>query len=180
MSASKNESESSQPAVMEVGLHPVQLQRVLVRELFIKAYRALPLDYVIPDEDVRMESGFNEYNSGDKVLNVHARVFIGEERDLTPGEEKALVAEKKLSLRMRVHLVGQYTVDEKRFPLDLLDEWSRKGGAMTLFPYAREHVYSLSARCGIRPIILPVMQLQTVKITPPKTEQTTVLADTPN
>ena len=147
-------------------LHPVQLQFVAVRELFIKTYRHLPHDFILADSDVHMESVFTGYMAETKTLQINAGVHTGENRDLTEEEEKRLVRENGLSLRMRVKVVGQYSVDETRFPLDLLDEWAKKGGAMTLFPYVREQVYALTARCGIRPVILPVMQLPTIKISP--------------
>ena len=67
---------------------------------------------------------------------------------------------------MRAHIVGVYVVDEKEFPIDLIDDWVRQGGSMSLFPYLREQVYGLTARCGITPVILPIVQILTVKIAP--------------
>ena len=156
--------------VIAPALHPVQLTNVFVRELFIQTFKPLSADYKVDPEDIHTESLVTEYNPTEKTVQVGMRVYIGDVHEPIDLDNNNPAAARKSPLRMLVHLIGHYVVDESQFPLDLLSTWAQQGGSMTLLPYVREHVFSLTARCGIRPVILPVWQLPTINVSAPLPE----------
>ncbi len=157
-------TNSEQKRVIETLVHPVQLQFVAARELFLKLYRPLGRDYLIPEAEVRIESAASAYDPSTRTVQVSVQAIAGAETEYTAERLAALLAEKDgLALRLKVLLVGQFKVDEALFPLDQLEEWTALGAPMTLYPYLREEVSALTARCGIRPLVLPLLQVPTIQ-----------------
>ena len=64
---------------MRMKLHQIQLQVIAVRELFIRTYRALPPSFVIPPEEVRIESACGEYNKEKKIVQIDVRAYFGQQ-----------------------------------------------------------------------------------------------------
>jgi len=128
--------------------HPIQLKTLKVLELSIK---------VIPDhtqlepnvEQFSLFHGHNEYNHKDKRIAVRIGVKMGEEVKEVPFE-------------LRVEILGIFEVDEDKFPLKFIDNWAEKNAPLILYPYLREHVFSLSSRAGFGGTLLPLFQVSTI------------------
>lgn len=157
---------SEQNRVIETLVHPVQLQFVTARELFIKLYRPLGRDYVIPEADVRIESAASAYDAASRTVQVSVQAMVGPETEYSAERLAALLAGEGVAVRLRVLLVGQFKVDSGLFPLEQLDEWTAIGAPLTLYPYLREEVSALTSRCGISPLILPLLQVPTIQPMP--------------
>ena len=156
-------TQSEQNRVIETLVHPVQLQFVTARELFIKLYRPLGRDYRVPEGEVRIESAASAYDPGTRTVQVSVQALVGPETEYSAERLAALLAEEGLGLRLKVLLVGRFKVDETLFPLDQLEEWTALGAPMTLYPYLREEVSALTARGGISPLVLPLLQVPTIQ-----------------
>ncbi len=145
-------THNEQNRVVETLVHPVQLQWVTARELFIKLARPLGRDYRLPAEEVRLESAASAYDPASGTVEVSLQALAGGETDAEGA-----------ALRLKVLLVGHFTVNEALFPPDQIEEWTALGAPMTLYPYLREEVSALTARCGITPLVLPLLQVPTIQ-----------------
>jgi preprotein translocase subunit SecB len=125
--------------------HPIQLRSLKVLELSIK---------VIPEhvqlepnvENFSLFHGHSEYDSKDKSIAV--RIGIEMDQDELPFE-------------LRVEILGIFEVDEDQFPLKFINNWAEKNAPLILYPYLREHVFSLSTRAGFGGTLLPLFQMPT-------------------
>lgn len=149
--------------VVETPVHPVQLQFVAARELFLKLYRPLERNESLPEKDVRIESAASAYDPASRTVQVSVQATLGEDAEPTPERLAALLAADAPVLRLKVLLVGQFKVDDAIFPLAELDEWTALGAPLTLYPYLREEVSALTARCAARPLVLPLLQAPTIR-----------------
>ena len=145
-------THNEQNRVVETLVHPVQLQWVAARELFVKLARPLGRDYRLPAEEVRIESAASAYDPASGTVQVSLQALAGGETDAEGA-----------ALRLKVVLVGHFTVNESLFPLGQIEEWTAVGAPMTLYPYLREEVSALTARCGIAPLVLPLLQVPTIQ-----------------
>lgn len=152
-------THNEQNRVVETLVHPVQLQWVTARELFIKLSRPLGRDYQLPAADVRIESAASTYDAANQTVQVSLQALVG------GAEGEPVPPSEALPVRLKVLLVGHFKVNEALFPPDQLEEWSAVGAPMTLYPYLREEVSALTARCGITPLVLPLLQVPTIQPT---------------
>jgi preprotein translocase subunit SecB len=138
-------------------LFPIQANFIGVRELHIKANRppssADPLDDLEPRIKVRN----SHYEEEDKRIQVFMAIEIGKETD-----DENEIAENPFHLR--IEIVGDFEVDEERFPKDKIQQWANINAPYVIYPYLREQVYSLTARCGFMPLVLPLLELPTIRI----------------
>jgi preprotein translocase subunit SecB len=125
--------------------HPIQLRSLKVLELSIK---------VIPEhtqlepnvENFSLFQGHSEYEPKDKTITVR----IGVE-----------MAQEELPFELRVEILGIFEVDEDQFPLKFVHNWAEQNAPLILYPYLREHVFSLSSRAGFGGTLLPLFQVPT-------------------
>lgn len=131
---------------------PIQLNWVGVKELSIKAQRRGGPSVKVGEGSFSMTDGHSEYDSEKKTIQLVLRGEIGKE-DFSDNVPFHLIAE----------IVGEFSVDETRFPLDKLDPWASRIAPMVLYPYLRENVYSLTQRCGFSAVILPLFEVPTLR-----------------
>lgn len=132
----------------ELKLHPIKLLNIQILELHLrindltKAFK--------PDEEgsrkFTFSSGFSEYNAENKIIAVGTKVEIG-----MSGEQHPF--------SMRVELVGEFQVNNETFPVEKIPHWAKHNAPILLIPYLREQVYSLSLRCGLNPVLLPLVEV---------------------
>jgi preprotein translocase subunit SecB len=96
------------------------------------------------------------YDEERHVIEVSAQIEYGIETK----------ADEPVAYSLRVHLMGQFQVDEARFDKGKIDKWARVNAPFILYPYLREHVFALTARAGFNPVLLPLLELPTLKIEP--------------
>jgi len=134
---------------LELHLYPIQLQEIGVRELSI-----IVVDPTreVSGNDIRLEIGHAPLTE-ENVLSVRARASIGMDDE-----------EANVPCRLRVELVAKFLVNTSEFPVDQVDHWARFNAMFILYPYLREHIYSLTLRTGIRTAILPLLEAPTYSI----------------
>lgn len=132
--------------------HGIQLNYVGVKEFHFDSIR-LP-GSITPDEldDTELTSGRSSYDCMRHTISMLV---------------KAEVKTRSENMHLRVELIAEFRVDESVFPADKVEDWAEKAGMFILMPFLREHVFSLSTRVGLSPVILPMMTLPPYRITPP-------------
>lgn len=134
-------------------LHPIQLESLNVKELYIRAN--VPPDVKTGVEETAFTLGVasSEYDEERQQIVVGVKAEVG-------GDEEA---EEKLPFNLKVELAGRFRVDETRFPMDEINHWARRNAPLVLIPYLREHIFALTARCGFKPMMLPLLEVPTYK-----------------
>ena len=136
--------------------HPIQLKSIDVLELFIRLNRPPEKDEELDKEDVAITHGHSDYDPKSKSVQVGIKLEVGtQEAPNTP-------------FSMRIEVVGEFIVDEKRFKEEHIHDWASRNAQYILFPFVREHAYALTVRCGLPPAILPLLEVPTFTIKPPK------------
>ncbi len=138
-------------------IYPIQLISLNVIELYIKIKKPIePEALELDEKDFTIYTGHSDYNEEKHLIEISIRLIIGEgEGDETPFE-------------MRIVLGGAFTVDETKFPKESIIDWAKQNAPIILYPYLREQAFSLTARCGLPGIILPLLTVPTIKIATPK------------
>jgi len=133
-------------------LYGIQLEKITILELFIRSNQ-------IPNEDEKPEateinllSGYSEYDVESKRINIAIKIEIGLEKD------------SNSPFSMRVELVGEFCVDEEKFPIKHIEHWAKNNAPYILHPYLREQVYALTSRIGFDPLILPLVETPVLTI----------------
>jgi preprotein translocase subunit SecB len=135
--------------------HPLQAEFILPVELYIKAN-------VVPSGSTRYEGveprfsiAYSDYDRERKQIHIRVQTEMGKEDD-----------EGSIPFHLRVELLGSFIVDETRFPVDRLTEWAQRNSVFLFYPYLREHVFALTARCGFLPALLPLITVPTFPLAP--------------
>ena len=86
-------------------------------------------------------------------------------KDHRSGEVKAVVSTINAGiLRKDFRKLGEARAALKKFSVEQLPSWAKVNAPMILFPFLREQVYALTARCGYNPIILPMIHVPTIRL----------------
>lgn len=136
-------------------LYPIQLKGIRVHELYVKAHSDSLEE---EDKTFQLGVGFSEFDIKDNTIDVGVFVVIGN----PDVQDDARIDSRKLDLK--VHLFGRFQVDTSQFPLSKLDMWAEQNAPLSLYPYLREHVYTLSSHVLSEAIVLPLMQVPTLEV----------------
>lgn len=137
--------------------HAIQLEGILVRELFIRVH---PNNTYRNNEEkghFQLETGHFNFDKEISEIDVGITIKIGKP-DIPEGNEN------DTEFDLKVHLLAKFSVDQSQFPIEKIEHWAENNAPLILYPYIREHVHSLSIRAGIRPILLPLMEVPTLRI----------------
>jgi preprotein translocase subunit SecB len=137
-------------------LYPIQLSWIAVRELSIKLRSGPDRTFALPEGEFAITDGRSEYDEKKHTVQVGVKVEIGK----TPESQH-------LPFTLVAEIWGEFRIDESRFPRDKIDVWATINAPYVLYPYLREHVYALTSRSGFPGVILPLMQIPTMRVTSP-------------
>lgn len=129
---------------LELQDHGIQLNFVSVKEIH---FTSTQVPSTIADSDYGSPSittGRSNYDQKAKTIQVGVKFELNGANDV---------------FNLRVELVSQFRVDETKFPKDKVHEWADKASFYILFPFLREHVYSLAGRAGLKALTIPLMHL---------------------
>lgn len=136
-------------------LHAIQLRALKVVTLNLHA--KFGVDPTTKPEGFILETAHSAYDQDDSTIHVKVRVQVGDE-----GEDGGAGP-----YSLEVELLGVFSVDASRFPLDQVEHWAENNAPMILYPYIREHATSMAIRGGFNPVLLPLLEMPTMKIMAP-------------
>ncbi|MEI9897189.1 MAG: protein-export chaperone SecB [Chthoniobacter sp.] len=148
---------------MQAQLHPIQLRFVAVRELHIKTFYP-------PGSSIKYSSAEAQLQINDAALDPETNLIqvglvfqSGREQDPTDAELATMRSTQEQPFRLMVHIVAEFYVDVTKFPAEKVPLWAKVNAPGLMYPFLREHVFALTARCGFNPIILPLIHLPTIQ-----------------
>lgn len=113
---------------------------ILVEEKFWR-------DYIIPEDaklDLKLESGNNKL---DNSYNVELKAIL------------RLIKDDKETLTLESKFVGFFTVIKGSENMDI-DEYIKNNAPALMFPYVREHISAITIKAGIKPILVPPLNMR--------------------
>lgn len=131
-------------------MHAIQLKDLRVSELSISVDLSMPRTEHV--DVFTMETGRSPYDTDTHQIQVKIRVVMGDENEKSP-------------FRLAVELHGLFEVDETKFDVKFIEDWAEKNAPLVLYPYIREHVYSLTGRAGFPEARLPLIEIPTFRVT---------------
>ena len=144
-------------------LHPIQLRFVAVRELHINSFFP-PSTASYTAAAGNLETTSSPFDNATHLLQTGIIYQSGRMTEPSVEEIDAMRASQEQPFRIRVHLVAEFKVDVAKFSVEQLPSWAKVNAPMILFPFLREQVYALTARCGYNPIILPMIHVPTIRL----------------
>ncbi|MGC0833528.1 hypothetical protein [Pantoea agglomerans] len=145
-------------------LHATQLKALQVFKLGIEVHDPnVALSDSFELGEFTIENGHSEFNADASSINVRMRVRAGHFAidDDNSAEKNDEFSGQALSLIVEVG--GIFSIDLEQFPSEHIYDWAEKNAPLVLYPYLREQVYGLSTRVGIKPVLLPLLEVPTMK-----------------
>ncbi len=124
--------------------HPVQLKSAEVNEIQFKS-NLVSLKGIKVSE-FTLSFARSDYVEEDRCIDILLGFEAG---DVDLGKEKYFI---KVLLRGRL-------ITSAEMPREKVEAWAEKAAPFVLMPYLREQVYSLSVRCGMSPVTVPLYQV---------------------
>lgn len=134
-------------------VHPIRLLRVSPKKLCIEANEPPDPEKGIDElNNVSIRVGHTEYDKKKKQFAISVQISTSKDPNLPYSLE--------------VDLRAIFEVDEKKFDVQYVEDWARRGSIYVLAPFVREYMYWLTSKCGFKPILLPLLEVPTFKATP--------------
>lgn len=133
--------------------HPIQLRLVNVLELSLKKKQGQEDVQDLPETaQFSLTHGHSGFDEDKRQICINVMSQIEEESDFP--------------FIMDVAIAGIFTIDTDNFPVDKIHHWAKHNAPLILYPYLREHVYSLALRAGYSNggVILPLLTVPSFKL----------------
>lgn len=150
---------------MNTKLHPIQLQGIRVKELFLKVYdpkQAQENDFDLP---FTFKVGHSNFDAENNQIAVGVLGSVGRDIDEDCLDEDSSSPNPFV---IRAELVGQFSVETSLFPVEKIEQWARENAPLILLPFLREHIYGLASRSGIKEVIVPMFVVPTITVSKPQ------------
>ncbi len=133
--------------------HPIQLVRIDVIELNISC-KTPAAEFVCEKSDVvnytslQIGIGHSKFDETDSTIVVSMSIGTRESSELP--------------FNLSIEICGIFKIDTQRFNKENISHWAKNGAHYILLPYLREYLYSLTQRAGYEPVILPLIEVNTL------------------
>lgn len=145
-------SEKPNPA------YPVQPTFIVVREIHFVSHRPPSNEDKIDESEIHFTQQISPFDERQKRV----QVTLGAEFGFQVGPEKP-----KPPFSVKVVMTGEFSISDE-FPRDKIQLWAYRNAAFVIFPYLRERLYYITSQAGYPPILLPLIQIPTIKIETPQ------------
>jgi preprotein translocase subunit SecB len=136
-------------------LYPIQTTFIAVREIHFISHRPPSPNDNIEQSTISITQSASPFSEATRRVQVTLAAEVG------PGNEPS---PNSPPFTIRVALTGEFVIDPS-FPADKINLWVTTNAAFVIYPYLRERLYYMTSQGGYPPILLPLMQIPTIKIT---------------
>jgi hypothetical protein len=138
--------------------HPVQIGFVGVRELVFQAFAPGSIAQTYPDPLLNIQQYVAPYDNTTRAIVFGC--IVSTKITQPPQDVAKYLADGNTPYLLRVNLVAQLIKPDETSE-ESFERWVVLNGIYLIYPYVREHVYSLTVRAGFRPAILPFLTVPT-------------------
>jgi preprotein translocase subunit SecB len=140
--------------------YPVQPTFIAVREIHFVAHRPPSPADRIEQSKIKISQSVSPFDEERKLIQVTLKAEFG-------FDKEAAVLKPPFSLK--IEMTGEFSIEDS-FPRDKIQLWASVNAGFIIFPYLRERLYYITSQGGFPPILLPLIQIPTIKIEKPQTE----------
>lgn len=112
-----------------------------------------------------LEAGRSDFDVESSTIKVSMRVRTGRFAIDDDNLEEENEEHSSQPVSIWVEVGGVFSIDTEEFPADKIHHWAGSNAPLIIYPYVREQVYGLTTRVGIKPLLLPLLEIPTFKIT---------------
>jgi preprotein translocase subunit SecB len=136
--------------------YPVQPTFITVRELRFISHRPPAKTDQIDQSNIEFKRSISEFIESTKKIQITLHASLGcEDGSKTPH----------LPFFLQVAITGEFFIADT-FPREKIAVWANVNAPFVLYPYLRERICYLSVQGGYPPVILPLLQIPTFKLSP--------------
>ena len=146
-----------------VTLYPIQTTFIAVREIHFVSHRPPSPKDQIEQSTISISQSATPFNETTRRVQVTLTAEFGAGTEPVPNPPPFTV---------RVAMTAEFVIDPS-FPADKINLWVTKNSPFVIYPYLRERLYYITSQGGYPPILLPLMQIPTIRIDSPKPTQPT-------
>lgn len=132
---------------------PIQLEWVAVKELTIKTARRGTPKIKVDSGHFRLQNGRSPFIREESAILITLSAALGDE-SFEEGESPFFLF---------AELVGRFKIDTTRFADSMIEKWADNIAPLIIYPYLREQVYGLTQRAGFSSVVLPLLEIPTLK-----------------
>jgi len=135
--------------------HPIQANFIAVREVRYCLFRPSLPGEVLEDSEVSITQIVSPYDDSKSSIQITLKAEFGfdREKDSSPPP-----------YGISVTITGEFKVDQSRFPKEKVVAWAKGAAPFVLYPYLRQELHAATARSGGPSLILPLLEVPTVRI----------------
>ena len=134
--------------------YPIQPTFIVVREIHFVSHRPPSKADKIDESDIRFVQDISPFNEDTKRV----QVSIGAEFGFQNGKGKP-----QPPFSLKVVMTGEFAIADD-FPRDKIQLWATRNAAFVIYPYLRERLHYMCSQGGYPPIMLPLLQIPTIKV----------------
>lgn len=134
--------------------YPVQPTFVAVREIHFVSNRPPKSEDRIDQNQVKIGQRVSAFDE----ITKRVQITLVAEYGFEPEQQGP-----KTPFSVRVVMTGEFAIADS-FPRDKIALWANKNAAFAIFPYLREKLHSVTIQGGYPPILLPLLQIPTLKV----------------
>lgn len=132
--------------------HPIQIVALNVLELSSKVHK--PVESEEADgSQYTISVAHSEFEEEESIFFAKMRVSMGKEEN---GDD--------FPFSICVEVEGVFTVNKELFPVDKVEHFAANNAPYLLYPYVRENFHALVSRSDLGNIMLPLVQVPSIKI----------------
>lgn len=138
--------------------YPVQPTFIVVREIQFVSHRPPSSADKIDESQIRFSQTLSPFDENTKRVQVNLGAEFGFQAD--PQKPQT-------PFSLKVVMTGEFAIADD-FPRDKIQLWATRNAAFVIYPYLRERLYYMSSQGGYPPIMLPLLQIPTIKFEKPQ------------
>jgi preprotein translocase subunit SecB len=139
-----------------VAPYPIQATFITVREMHFVSHRPpSPSDH-IEETSIAITQTATPFNEASRRVQVTLIAEFGSQPTPNPPP-----------FSVKVAITAEFVI-ATTFPKDKVSLWVAQNSTFVIYPYLRERLHYITSQGGYPPILLPLMQIPTIKITVPQ------------
>jgi preprotein translocase subunit SecB len=132
--------------------YPIQPTFIVVRELYFVSHRPPSAQDRIDESSIHITQSATPFDEATRRVQVTLTAEYGLDQPGAPPP-----------FSVRVAIIGEFSISHE-FPADKIQQWVGVNAGFVIYPYLRERVYYLTSQGGYPPIMLPLLQIPTMKL----------------
>jgi preprotein translocase subunit SecB len=134
--------------------YPIQVTFITVREVHFISHRPPSPNDKIEESTISIRQAATPFNEATRRVQVTLNAEFGRSPEPQPNPPPFSV---------KVAMTGEFVIHPS-FPSDKINLWVTQNSTFVIYPYLRERLYYLTSQAGYPPILLPLLQIPTIKV----------------